>query len=246
MGKFTLFDEAVLSDIPEVEDTAVAEYSMESMAPVEIKDDVIMGPDNNGKPATPQSLIQYTLTPLKSGSGKMVTFYLNVTNLTSVIANQFVLLSSMLVQPTDVLFVHFNSVIEAPMAYLLSNAVRACPAKAKIACNPYVLNTAAVYPMLACTFIMPCHYGIMKFDAASVVAGGAGHLDAKNALEFDTNRKLNMLQAAKAAGFIPEDKLEYILNKQGSYAIYGHALYEAIRHFNASHTNKVLPNDANV
>lgn len=238
MGNFTLFDEAVLSDIPEVEDTAIISYSNEGIAPTEIKDGEIINGDCCGKPQTPPPLIQYTITPLKSGTGKMVTFYLNVLTLTDVIVNQFVLLSDMLVQSTDVLFVHLNSVIEAPVAYVLNNAIRACKAKAKIACNPYVLNTAAVYPMLACDFIMPCKYGIMKFDACAIVAGGAGHIDAKNALEFDLHRKLNMLKAAKEAGFIPEDKYSYILDKQGSYAIYGQELYDAIRRFNASNTSK--------
>lgn len=231
----TLFDEAVLSDIPEV-DAPVVDYSSEDLAPTEIKDGIIVNGEPP-KPGQPPPLIQYTITPLKSGTGKMITFYLNVLALTDVIVNQFIILSDILVQPTDVLFVHLNSIVEAPVAYVLNNAIRACKAKAKIACNPYVLNTAAVYPMLACNFIMPCRFGIMKFDACSVIAGGAGHIDAKNALEFDTNRKMNMLLAAKNAGFLPADQLEYIVNKQGSYAIYGEGLFNAIRQYNMSHRN---------
>lgn len=233
----TLFDEAVLSDIPEVADPlSEITYSSEDLAPTEIKDGVVLDGEMP-KPGQPPPIIQYTLTPLKSGTGKMVMFYLNVQNLTDIIVNQFVILADVLVQPTDVLFVHFNSALEAPVAYVLNNAIRACKAKAKIACNPYVLNTAAVYPMLACNYIIPCKYGIMEFSACSVIAGGAGHRDAKNALDFDTSRKMNMLISAKNAGFIPSDQLEYIVEKQGTYAIYGQALYEAITRYNQA--NKV-------
>ena len=234
----TLFDNAVLSDIPEVEDpTTAIEYSSEDLAPTEIKDGIIMNGDapKPGQPAPP--LIQYTLTPLKSGTGKMVTFYLNIQTLTDIIVNQFVIMTDVLVQPTDVLFVHFNSTLEAPMAYVLNNAVRACKAKAKIACNPYVLNTAAVYPMLACNYIIPCKYGIMEFNACSVIAGGVGHKDAKNALDFDTSRKMNMLIAARNAGFIPNEQFEYIVEKQGTYAIFGQELFNAIMQFNR--TNQI-------
>lgn len=228
----TLFDEAILSDIPEVEDPITYEqYSNEGIAPTEIKDGVVMNGDAPKAGQVPP-LIQYTLTPLKSGTGKMVTFYLNVTELTPVIVNQFILLSDILVQPTDVLFVHFNSIVEAPIAYVLNNAIRDCKAKAKIGCNPYVLNTAAVYPMLACDYIMPCKYGIMKFDACSIIAGGAGHKDAQNALAFDMSRKMNMLICARNAGFLPSDKYDYIADKQGSYAIFGKELYDAIMAFN--------------
>ena len=234
----TLFDEAVLSDIPEIDESSImTSYSDEALAPTEIKDGTIVNGDGP-KPGQPPPIVQYTITPLKSGTGKMVTFYLNVSNLSDVIVNQFIILSDILVQSTDVLFVHLNSIIEAPVAYVLNNAIRSCRAKAKIACNPYVLNTAAVYPMLACNFIMPCKFGIMKFDAASVIAGGAGHIDAKNALEFDTHRKMELLSAANKAGFLPDDKLQYIIEKQGSYAIFGQELYNAIRRYNSGNSNK--------
>lgn len=238
----TLFDEAVLSEIPEVEDEPTFtkdEASLESFAvstATEIKDNQIVN-SAPAKPATPTPppLVQYTITPLNSGTGKMVTFYLNVQDLNELIINQFILLSDILVKPEDVLFVHLPSVLEAPVSPVLYNTIKACKAKAKIGCNPYVLNSAAFYPLLSCDFIMPCKYGIARFDAMSLIAGGAGHLDAENALRFDKDRKFRLLKEAENNGFIPGEQMNHILEDQGSYSIYGEEFYQAIIAYNRNH-----------
>ena len=245
---YTLFDNAVLSDIPEVEDYldqelpeepdfSKDEASLESFAAVtatEIKDDKIVDccpkPEGAGGP-----MIQYTIVPNKSGKGRMITFYLNVTAFTDYIVNQFILISDILIKPEDVLFIHLPSILDAPYAPVIYNTIQACKAKAKIGCNPYVLNTAAFYPLLACDFIMPCKFGIACFNAMSLMAGGAGHIDAKNAMKFDEERKLKLLQAAASAGFVPENQLKHILEEQGSYAIYGTEFFDAIIRYNRAH-----------
>lgn len=243
MTEFTLFDNAVLSDIPEINDDDVSqteqEVSMESVAAVtatEVVDDQLTNAEICAKPAgvTPQ-LIQYTISPLPSGTGKMVTFFLNMANLTDVMVNQFVMLSDVLVKPEDVLFVHLNSIFDVNEAVLVYNAIKDCKAKAKIGNNPYTLNTASFYPLLACTYIMPTRYGYAKFDSCSVIAGGAGHLDAKNAYEFDLGRKTRLLKAVHDAGFLPDDALKYILEVQGCYSLYGAKLQEAVQRWNMSH-----------
>ena len=240
----TLFDDAVLSDIPEVEldqETTTPEISMESMvaspSATELVDDHIV----NGccdKQSPQAQMIQYTLSPLNSGTGKMATFFLNIANLTDIHINQFVMLSDVLVKPEDVLFVHLNSILDIGETIVLYNAIKCCKAKAKIGCNPYTLNTAAFYPLLACTYIMPTRYGYAKFDSCSVIAGGAGHLDAKNAYEFDLSRKMRLLKHVNAEGFLPDDALQYIVEKQGCYSLYGEKLREAVTKWNLNHRNQ--------
>lgn len=240
----TLFDDAVLSDIPEVEpeqETSTPEISMESMvaspSSTELVDDHIVNGCCDKQPPQAQ-MIQYTLSPLPSGTGKMVTFFLNVANLNDIIVNQFVMLSDVLVKREDVLFVHLNSIFDIGESILVYNAIKDCKAKAKIGCNPYTLNTAAFYPLLACTYIMPTKYGYAKFDSCAVLAGGAGHLDAKNAYEFDLDRKTRLLKKVNAEGFLPDDALQYIMEKQGCFSLYGEKLREAVTKWNISHKNK--------
>ncbi len=240
----TLFDEAVLSDIsdlPEddfpVFDDKKIEASFENYsAPTEIalKSDLSdeAAPIVINGPAKAPPLVQYTMTPLPSGKGKMVTFYLNVVDLSSKLINQFIMLSDAMIQPEDVLFVHLNSIMEIDDSHVVYNALSCCKAKAKIACIPYALNTASFYPALACNFIMPCKFGIVKFDSCAVHAVGMGHIDAKNAYEFDTGRKVQLLNKMHEAGFIPDDALKHILEHQGSYCLYGENLRNKIYEFN--------------
>ena len=237
----TLFDEAVLAnvaDLKDIDDTPIIEdkkieASLESFAiqpNIEISNEDHPTPTPQGKGVPP--IVQYTISPLPSGTGKMVTFYLNVPDLSSRIVNQFVMLSDVLVKYTDVLVVHLNSILEVDDSYVLHNALLSANPKAKIAVIPYALNTAAFYPALACNFIMPSKFGLVKFDACSVRAGGIGHLDAKNAYEFDLGRKQHLLNAMCDAGFLPQEDLTRILEKQGSYALYGDRLQEAIMRYN--------------
>lgn len=239
MGKFTLFDEAVLTDISDLKDVEIStedlketEASLEAFA---IPSSTLI--DADVQPPVPPSakappIVQYTISPLPSGTGKMVTFYLNVPELTSRLVNQFIMFLELLVKPTDVVFVHLNSILEVDDSYILHNAIRGCHAKTKIACIPYALNTAAFYPALACDFIMPCKFGLVRFDACSVRAGGVGHIDAKNAYEFDLGRKQHLLNVANEAGFLPEENLKHIFEKQGSYTLYGEAYRNAVMNYN--------------
>lgn len=235
----TLFDEAVLSDIDslqDIEDTQQVESSLEALdIPQAISTDstVVNCPSAlQPTPVASPPLLQYTINPLPSGSGKMVTFYLNIPDLSSKIINQFVMLIDILVTYQDVLFVHLNSILEIDDSHVIYNAIYSCNAKAKIACIPYALNTASLYPALACDFIIPTKFGLFKFDACSVMAGGIGHKDAKNAYEFDVGRKTHLLNIVNEAGFLPEEKLRHILDKQGSFILYGDPLKEAISQFN--------------
>jgi hypothetical protein len=241
----TLFDNAILSDIDDLEeqDTSVSEASLEALAvsPTVVDQDQIVtnaDPIAQQKDAAQKILLQYTSTPLPSKTGKLVTFYLNIQDISSRIINQFAIMSDILVKPTDVLFVHLSSILEIDNSHIVYNAIKMSPAKAKIACIPYSLNTAAFYPALACSYIIPCKFGRAVFESCSVRAGGAGHLDAKNAYEFDLGRKVQLLKAVSAQGFLPEDKLKHILEEQGSFSLHGEAFYNAVMQYNKNQAGK--------
>jgi len=230
---YSLIDEAKLSDIPEVSDADI-KASYEALAipsNTPLKNDGDETAPENGQLQSPNN-VSYTIVPLPSGTGKLITFYLNTMVLVAQALNQFVMLCDCLVGPDDVLMVHFNEVLYCEEAETIYNAIYDCKAKKKIGSAPYTLNTAALFPMLACDYMLGSPWCFAHFDVPSIKAGGIGHKDARNAYEYDNKRKFRLLNELRDAGFIPEDAYHHIVDKQGSYTLYGPTYAEVIKKFN--------------
>ena len=233
---YSLFDEAKLSDIPEVSDSEV-KASLEALAipsNTQISNDGDETAPESG-PAQAPNNVNYTISPTPSGKGKLISFYLNTTALLSQAINQFVMLCDCLVTPEDAIMVHLNEAIYCEEAETIYNAILDCKAKVKIGSAPYTLNTAALFPILACDYMLSSPWCFAHFDVPSIKAGGIGHKDAKNAYEYDTRRKMRLLSSLKEAGFIPDNAYEHIIEHQGSYTLYGPAYAKVIAEFNKRH-----------
>ena len=231
---YSLIDEVQLSDIPEVSEAEV-KASLEALAipsNTQLKDDGDETAPENGPIQSPNN-VSYTISTTPSGTGKIITFYLNTVTLCNQAINQFVMLCDCLVGEQDVLMVHFNSVLYCEEAETLYNAILDCKARVKIGSAPYTLNTAALFPILACDYMLSSPWCFAHFDVPSIKAGGIGHKDARNAYEYDTKRKMRLLDSLRDAGFIPADRYEHIVEKQGSFTLYGPQYAEVIKKFNA-------------
>ena len=226
---FTLVAETPLSDIPNVSELDMAFENLNDGPVIRAEGDETS--DNSNRVQSPNN-IPYTIRETQSETGKIVSFYMNVLNLTKQAINQFVMLCEVLVREQDVLIVHFNSSIYCEEAETIYNAILDCKARKKIGSAPYTLNTAALYPLLACDYAICSPYQYAHFDVPSIKAGG-NLRDADNGINYDKYRKLRMLHALADAGFIPEEQMEKILKRQGSYSIYGQQYVDIITKFNS-------------
>lgn len=227
----SFFNEAKLVDVPAVE--ALEFEPIPAVASLEDNHVVASGEitaDMSPRMQAPENL-PYSVNPLASGKGNMIGFYMDVMTVTAQAINQFVMLTDVLVKPEDAILVHFNSALFCEEAKTIYAAIAACKAKMKFASAPYTLNTAAFFPVLACDYILSSPYVFSHFDTPSI-RGGGNFKDAENGFAFDKGQKLRLLEMVHEAGFLPDEAFEKIVEKQGSYTMYGEEYLRAIRAFN--------------